>query len=66
MPKSKQQKQEEAQARHEARAARSDFDQLERLIARGHGFSREAVRLRARISEQAEREEARLKRSKVA
>ncbi len=40
-------KREEAQRRHDARAGRSDREQLALLEARGHGHCAEALRLRA-------------------
>lgn len=51
--KSKEILRREAIVRDEARAKRSDKDQLDRITANGHGHSREADRLRKRIAEAA-------------
>jgi hypothetical protein len=45
-------KRDEATHRKTARDARSDQEQLDLLVARGHGQCREAVRLRAKIGGQ--------------
>jgi hypothetical protein len=45
MPKNKTVKREEAARRVEERAARSDKEQLAKLLHRGHGHCREAMRL---------------------
>jgi hypothetical protein len=49
----KQRKREEAQARAAARALRGDKGQLERLEANGHGYGKEADRLRAKLAKEA-------------
>lgn len=42
----------QAQRRQAARTARSDREQLDLLVARGHGDCREAVALRAKLGGQ--------------
>ena len=50
MPKKRSVLKAEAQERLEAREARSDEDQLKRLISKGHGNCAEAEALRIRLS----------------